>query len=60
MKEKRGIFSESDEVKGPTQKKRPQGTKEVPEEERSDLHTRSKPTKTKFVPLEFSPVPKKV
>ena len=60
MEEKRGRFSEGDEVEGPAQKKRPQGAKEVPKEERSSIQTRSKPAKTKFVPLEFSPMPEKV
>ena len=60
MEEKRGRSSKGDEVEGPAQKKRPQGAKEMPEEDRPGVQTRSKPAKTKFVPPEFSPVPEKV
>ena len=60
MEEKRGRSTEDDEVEGPAQKKRPQGAKEVPEEERPGIQTRSKPAKTKLVPLEFSLVLEKV
>ena len=60
MKEKRGRSTEGDEVEGPAQKKRPQGAKEVSEEERPGVQIRSKPAKTKFVPPEFSPMPEKV
>ena len=60
MEEKRGRSTEGDKVEGPTQKKRPQGAKEVPEEKRPGVQTRSKPAKTKFVSPEFSPVPEKV
>ena len=59
VEEKRGRSTEGDEVEGPAQKKRPQGAKEVPEEERPGVQTRSKPAKTKFVPPEFSLVPEK-
>ena len=60
MEEKRNRSSEGDEVEGSTQKKRPQGAKEVPKKKRPGIHTRSKPAKTKFVPSGFSPVPEKV
>ena len=60
VEEKRGRSSEGDEVEGPAQKKRPQGAKEMPEEDRPGVQTRSKPAKTKFVPPEFSPVLEKV
>ena len=60
MEEKKGRSSEGDEVEGPAQKKRPQGAKEMPEEDRPGVQTRSKPAKTKFVPPDFLPVPEKV
>ena len=60
MEEKRGRSTESVEVEGPPQKKRPQGAKEVLEEKRLGVQTRSKPAKTKFVSPEFSPVLEKV
>ena len=43
VEEKRGRSTEGDKVEGPAQKKRPQGAKEVPEEERPGVQTRSKP-----------------
>ena len=60
VEEKRDKSTKGDEAEGPTQKKRPQGAKEVPKEERPGIQTRSKPAKTKLVPPEFSPVPEKV
>lgn len=60
VEEKRGRSNEADEVEGPAQKKRPQGAKEVTEEERPGAQTRSKPVKAKFVHPEFSPLPEKV
>ena len=60
VEEKRGRSTESDEVEGPAQKKRPQGAKEVPEEEMPGVQIRSKPAKIKFFSPEFSPVPEKV
>ena len=60
VEEIRGRSTEGDKVEGPAQKKRPQGAKEVPEEERPGVQICSKPAKTKFVPPEFSPVPEKV
>ena len=60
VEEKRGRSNEGDEIEGLAQKKRPQSAKEVLEEERPGVQTRSKPAKTKFVPPEFSPVLEKV
>ena len=60
MEEKRGRSIEGDEVEGPAQKKRPQGAKEVLEEERPGVQTCSKPAKTKFVSPDFSPVSEKI
>lgn len=60
VEEKRGRSNEGDEVEGPAQKKRPQGAKEVAEEERPSVNTRSKPLKAKIVHPEFSPLPDKV
>ena len=60
MKENRGRSSEGDEVEGLAEKKRPQDTNEVLEEEMPGVHIRLKPTKTKFDPLQFSPMLEKV
>lgn len=60
VEEKRGRSNEGDEVEGPAQKKRPQGAKEVIDEEMPGVQTRSKPAKAKFVHPEYSPLPEKV
>ena len=60
MEEKRGRINEGDEVEGPAQKMRSQGTKEVQKKKRPGVHTCSKLAKTKFVPPEFSLVLEKI